>query len=274
MIAADIYNRGTSMKMIRGRSLNLHKIVFDLRYLYGYTYLDRCGKTINAIIKECPEWVPSDQASPQNTPLMSMLNGCLFNFSSIKMDFSIEQSLDSEIGQSDLNAFMTQVGLVSRIVIDQLSLKEFLRVGLRAWYIARCESKPEAEKWLASLEVYSISDKARKAFGEVVDAVGIAIVIAGEDRMYRLSLNGVERSGQIDRANDTVPIRASMLSNDQKRIYKQRLNQKRNPGGMPQYAAMIDIDAYQENPYDVDPRDFAESSLSQFGKRLEAAVLH
>ena len=44
-----------------------------------------------------------------------------------------------------------------------------------------------------------------------------------------------------------------MLSEHQDMEYKRSLAKKRNPGGMPQYAAMIDIDVYQEKPVYIDP---------------------
>ena len=40
----------------------------------------------------------------------------------------------------------------------------------------------------------------------------------------------------------------------------------------PENAAMIDIDAYQENPVEVDPRDFVETSHTQILTRLQKAV--
>src|SRR5262245_52552735 len=98
---------------IRGKPLIIHKVVFELRYRFGYTYLDRCGRTINAIMRESPEWIPVDQVSPQNTPLISLVNKCMFNFSSLKMDFTMERLLDSEIEDHEMDHFKGQVDLNS-----------------------------------------------------------------------------------------------------------------------------------------------------------------
>src|SRR5208282_3622759 len=129
--------------MIRGKQPLLHRITFELRYLYGYTFLYRCGKTMNAIMREAPEWIPRDQVSPQNSPLISIANNCAFNFSTVKMDFDLQQPLESEIEPSDLSRFVSQVDLVSRIVIDELGLREFSRIGIRAWYVFSCQDREE-----------------------------------------------------------------------------------------------------------------------------------
>ena len=44
---------------------NLHSYVYELRYNYGYTYLDRCGATINEILRNKPGWVQND-INPQS----------------------------------------------------------------------------------------------------------------------------------------------------------------------------------------------------------------
>lgn len=100
--------------MVRGKPPILHRVAFELRYLYGYTFLDRCGRTMNAIMREAPEWIPRDQVSPQNSPLVSVANNCVFNFSTLKIDFGLEQPLESEIQPKELSYFVEQVDLLSR----------------------------------------------------------------------------------------------------------------------------------------------------------------
>jgi len=86
---------------LAGKSSILQKIVFELRYRYGYTYLDKCGRVINLIQREIPEWVPqADQVNPQNAPLVSLTNACLFNFSSHSLSFSLEKPLGKEPHQT------------------------------------------------------------------------------------------------------------------------------------------------------------------------------
>jgi hypothetical protein len=242
-------------------------VVFELRYRFGYTYLDRCGRAINAITRESPEWIPIDQASPQNTPLISLINRCVFNFSSIKMDFALERLLDSEIEDRDVEHFKGQVDLISRIVIDQLGLSEFSRIGLRAWYVFRCPSKEESESWLRNLGLYTVSPDLQSAFGAELESIGLAVVIKGDDRMFRVSFNGVEQVAQVDRGAEFIAVNPRQLSKDQDKILKKQVLQRSS-----QFAAMIDIDTYLDDPLGPDPRDFIETSLQLSLKGLKSAT--
>lgn len=258
--------------MMRGKPPILHRLVFELRYLYGFTFLDRCGKTMNAIMREAPEWLPRDQLSPQNSPLISVKNNCAFNFSSMKMDFGLEQPVEAEIEPTDVSHFIEQVDLVSRIVIDQLGLKEFSRIGIRAWYLFRCQDKEESERWLKQLELFTISDRLNRAFGGEVESAGVSVIILGDDRKFRIALNGVEKGGQIDRGSEVVLINTRALSKNQDKVFKEQLRRKGSLRAMPTSAALVDIDAFQEDPISIDPRDFVQTSLDQFLTRFRSAL--
>jgi hypothetical protein len=262
---------------IKDRKAILQKVVFELRYNYGFTYLDKCGRTINAIMREQPEWViKNDTSNPQVGSLVSLRNGCSFNFSSFKYDFSLEMPLgrDHPLSDDELKDFVEQVDLLSRIVHDHLGLKEFNRIGFRAWYLFGCRDKEEAEQWLGSLSCYSISPKLSAAFGGQLESTGVAAVIAGTDRKFRAAFNVVERHAYLDLGEDLLQVRASSLSKEQKKHLQKQELVKRRMRSNPEYAALIDIDAFQEEPLTVDPRDFIETSLQQFSDGLTKAVLN
>jgi hypothetical protein len=260
---------------IKGKNAILQKIVFELRYNHGFTYLDRCGRTINAIMREQPEWIlKSDPPNPQTAGLVSIRNGCSFNFSSFKYDFSLEMPLGAEQSLSDdeLKDFVEQVDILSRIVQDHLGLKDFSRIGFRAWYLFGCRDKEEAEKWLCSLSCYSVSPQFSAAFGGQFESAGVAAVIAGADRKFRVAFNVVERHAQLDLGEELLQVRASSLSKEQNKHLQKQERVKRRMRSNPEYAALIDIDAYQEEPLVVDPRDFIETGLRQFSAGLTKAV--
>lgn len=257
---------------IFGKSPILHRLAFELRYLYGYTFLDRCGRTMNAIMRVAPEWLPRDQTSPQNSPLLSLENNCVFNFSSIKMDFGLEQPEDVEIGTADVNQFVEQIQLVSQIVIDELGLTEFSRIGVRAWYLFRCQDKAESERWLRQLNLFTVSGTLSQAFGGEVESAALSVIIAGSDRKYRIGLNGAERSAKVDRGSDIVTINPRALSKNQDKILKEQLRRRGSLSAMPIHAVLIDFDAFQEDPISIDPRDFVLTSLKQFLPQLFSAV--
>ena len=190
------------------------------------------------------------------------------------MDFSIEQPIESQIESRDVELFKGQVDLLSRIVIDQLELKEFTRIGLRAWYLFRGQDKPEAETWLRNLGLYTISGNLETAFGGKIESVGMSVVLAGEDRKFRIAMNGVERGAQVDRGAEVIVIRSSSLSKNQDKYFKEQLRRKGSLRAMPEFASMIDVDAFQDDPISIDPRDFIETSLDQFMDRLWKAIPH
>ena len=69
----------------------LQKVAFELRYRRGYSYLDKCGRTIDALMTQQNEWVlKDDSVSPQNAPLLSLRNQAALNFSSKKLDLGLE----------------------------------------------------------------------------------------------------------------------------------------------------------------------------------------
>jgi hypothetical protein len=259
---------------VRGKPSILHKLIFELRYRHGYTYLDRCGKTINAIMSSHPEWMPrSEHVSPQNAPMVSAVNQSVFNFSSKKLDFSLEQSIRSGISAAEVESFCSQVDQLSTIVITQLSLKEFERIGLRSWYIFPCTDKDEAEKWLTDLGAFQIAPELGAIFGGEIRDVAVATVVSGTDRDYRIGFNSVEKLALIDLGSEVMAVRTSALSRDQGRAFAH--HQKREPNrviAMPAFAAMIDIDAYQEAPKWPDPGDFVRTSLNEARRRLEDLV--
>jgi hypothetical protein len=67
-------------------------------------------------------------------------------------------------------------------------------------------------------------------------------------------------------------VRASSLSKDQNKFLQKQVQARSRMRANPEYAAMIDIDAFQEEPPSVDPRDFIETSAQQFAGRLGAAL--
>ncbi len=259
---------------VRGKPSLLHKVVFELRYRHGFTYLDRCGKTLNAIMKSSPEWIlRSDQVGPNNAPLVSTENQCTFSFSSQKLDFSIEQSPRNELTKTDIEKFAEQVGLVSTLVIDQLSLKEFSRIGLRVWHMFPCNDKAESEKFLTDLPAFAISSDLITAFGGSVTSVGVAVVISGDDRDYRVGFSCVERLALIDLGSELLSIRKTGLSPEQQRsLSRQGSSEPNRVYSQPAFAAMIDIDSSREEPEWPDPVDFVLTSLTESTRRLENSL--
>ncbi len=258
--------------IIKGKSPNLQKIVFEMRYLQGFIYLDKCGRTINEIIEIYPEWIVKTIPDAQAAGLTSLVNGCQFNFSSHKMDFSLEQGIGgAEIRVEDLSHFIKQVGLISALVMESLALKEVTRVGVRTWNIFPCSSEADSKDWIKSLGLLSDHQNLITAFNGTLDTVSLTVVIRSEDRNFRIEVGAVERQAQFDAGQDILSIKASAQPKNQRNILLQQMQAKRRMIANPEFASLIDIDVYQENPMVLNPSDFIESSIKKAEDGLASA---
>src|SRR5438552_2177385 len=94
------------IRLIKGKEPLLRQLVFELRYRFGFSYLDRCGKILNRITREYPEWVVGNEISPQNAPLYSMRNNCRFNFSATRLDLNLDRTVGDTVSDEDSAAFI------------------------------------------------------------------------------------------------------------------------------------------------------------------------
>jgi hypothetical protein len=261
------------IRLIHGKEPLLRQLIYELRFLHGYSYLDRCGKILNRISREQPEWIIGD-ASPQVTPLYSSRNGCRFNFSSTRLDLNLDKTTaDDGIGNSEVAEFVEQVDALSQIVIDELGLKEFLRQGCRAVYLFPCENKTDSNQWLRDLKVFSISPKIHEVFGQIDEAATVAIVVHGPDCRYRISFSGAEISAQVNIGTELLNVRASSLPTRQREHMISNLQAQRRKKINSGFAAAIDIDAYHEEPPSVDPPGFVKENAGNFESKIRAVLV-
>jgi len=210
---------------INGKTAIRHKVVYEVRYWQGFTYLDRCGRILNRIVELNPDWVVRDaEVNPQGAPLANLRTGTRFNFSAAKYDFELEQVLGKELAieQDDIDQFVEQAYLLSGIVHEELGLKEFAREGFRIWYLFAADSKEDSDTWISQLNVLSV-DTIAKAFEGTIQARGFTVVIAGKERKVRISVNSAERFAQLDLGDSILQINPRALSKDQDKVLLQQL---------------------------------------------------
>jgi hypothetical protein len=157
-------------------------------------------------------------------------------------------------------------------VIDQLGIDDFERIGCRLWYIFPCDTQEESEAWLESLKCYSVNTKLIESFGGVNEAIGVSIIIAGGDRKYRIAFNGVQRAATVDLGKGVLNIRIKELSEDQKEFLKEQEKTRARIRRAPDFPAMIDIDAFVEDPESVSAVDFVRTTFDEALARLRQAV--
>jgi hypothetical protein len=258
---------------LRGKDAIVQKLVFEVRYLYGLTYLDHCGRTANAILKSFPEWILQPElVNPQNAPLISTRNACTFNFNALRYELSLERALGKPpLTEQEVKDFANQAENLHGIVAEHLELGEFSRVGFRVWYVFGCGSREEAEEWLRNLGCYKVDDSLLKSFEGRLDASNFAVVIEGEDTKFRIAFNGVENPF-VDTGQRDLMIKPHSLPKHQREslLKQQQLKKRREEN--PRFAAMIDIDAFRDEPVDIAPKDFITNNLELSGEKLKLAV--
>ena len=259
---------------LRGKEPILQKIVFELRYRHGFMYLDRCGRMINTIIREYPEWtIDPSNPNPQGATLVSLANSCVLSVGTRKLDLAIEMPLGGEpLREDDVTDVADQVDTTTAVVVDLLDLTDFSRIGCRLWYLFPCQNQQEAESWLASLGCYSVSDGLKAAFGGATEAIGISVVISGEDRKYRIAFNGVQRAATVDVGKEVLNVRAKDLPVDQRKMLLEQEKAKSRLRQAPDFPAMIDIYAFVEDPESPDPRAFVITTHKTALEQLRKAV--
>jgi hypothetical protein len=263
--------KARGVRLISGKEPLLRQLIFEVRYRGGFTYLDKCGRILNLISRDYPEWVIGNEITPQSAPLYSMVNGCRFNFSATRFDFNLDKTVGDPI-TDEVQQFIDQVGTLSQVIINELALKDFIRMGVRGFYFFPCDSKDESEKWLRDLAIYTVSPRVTSAFGDQIEGGSFGVVVSGSECRYRIAANGVEISAQMNVGTEILSVRASTLKEDRlKHLVKQREVERQlriNPG----FAAVIDIDAFHEDPPSIDPRDFARRNLDTFLDKLRRAL--
>jgi hypothetical protein len=258
---------------LKRKTAILQKIVFELRYRRGYLYLDKCGRTVDALMANEPEWVLKDESvSPQSAPLISLHNQCVLTFSPKKLDLALEmQSGGESLNDSDVATFAQQVETTSALIIQELGLREFERVGFRTWFLFPFQTMAECRDWIIDLGFVQVSDKLRTAFGGNLNALGASAVFEGPTT-FRVAVNQVERTAQIDLGQEILNVRASKLPNKQREVFLQQQKVKKRMLANPEFAVMVDVDASQEEPQTLSLRSFVESSVTTIRNNLLQAA--
>jgi hypothetical protein len=259
---------------IKGKVPVTLKVAFEVRYRQGYTYLDRCGRTINLIQEYHPEWIiAGSQPNPQSGTMLNVERGTKLSFSSHKFDMGIDRpTLAGDLDQEKIEQFATDAEELSSIVFDQLGLADFSRIGCRVWFLFPADSEVESWKFLDSLNLYSVSPALIAAFGERESAT-FSMTATGQDRKFKVSCEFVERTIEVDvgEAVVNVPVQA-LPSHERRKALLKKLEAKSRKEKHPPFATSIDIDAYREDPEILKPAEFVLSSIKMASEGLRAAI--
>jgi hypothetical protein len=254
-----------------GRSANYHKLVFEVRYDQGFTYLDRCGATANRILATDPAWViRGNNVNPQGAPLIHAVTGTQLTFNMYKYDFSLDQPLGREaaLTNADITAFVSQVTSISSILHEELSLTRFQRKGFRVWFVFPAESDEDSNDWIKRLGGVTVAPMVSERLDGELESQSHVLVIRRLDRKLRISVNPVERLETLDLGTDALRTLPRNLPRAQREAVLEQARARRRILASPEFAVMIDVDAFVDEPIEVDPGPFISESLQLMESRL------
>jgi hypothetical protein len=264
------------VKLLNGKEPQLRKLVYELRYERGFVYLDRCGRILDRITRDKPEWVPSGDVNPQVAPLFNITNRSRFTFGPKKLDLSLDQSFPGSalIDETGREEFVRTADEVSRFIVQELQLTSFSRIGIRSYFHFSTEDEEESQRWLAGLELFTVSQKLLDAFRGELAASGLAIVLVGDDCRYRIELSGIETVTQLDMgAGQALGIREKGIEPSERAAFnKNRLKMKRERDLNTGFVVQIDVDAYQEFPKNPDFGQFATQHTENVLQSIRSAA--
>ena len=84
----------------------------------------------------------------------------------------------------------------------------------------------------------------------------------GEENSYRIALNGVERPAQVPIGDATLTVRSSGLHQKVDAALKKAIKKQRQKQINPAFAAVLDIDAYRNDPAELDVANFIQECNS------------
>lgn len=261
-----------STKLLKGKEPLLRRVLCEVRFRDGQLYLDHTGRMLKKLVCD-PSWIVSPDPTPKGTTVFHIVEGLQLSFSihSASLDFD-RSSSDEVIDVEATSRFVARAEETMGFVADQLEVTEYERLGFRQWYYFSFDSKEETEEWLRDIGLFSFSPALTTSFEAAPEAMGVSFVMQGEDRHYRIGLNGIERSAQFPMGDTSLNIRASAIPENQKEVLRAVLKQKRKNQINSSFAAVLDIDTYRSEPKELDINEFLWDCLKGNLERVRSSL--
>jgi hypothetical protein len=251
----------------------LHRMVFEVRYNYGFTYLDRCGVTLNALLRAYPGWTVDD-ANVQGTVLRCPNVGAAFAFNSQKLDLNVQQS--QAVAQvMPISDFAHLSSEMAAAVIEGVGIDDITRIGFRVWRLFGQADRKSAVERMRHVGIVSSEAIEAIAHAPIEDVSFSAVVDLGEFQA-RLAVASVEQSIEVDATTlERAAKQPRDLPRDQRKALLDRLKAEKAVKSFPHHAVLVDVDAYAEYPVDNDRERFREFISDAFtrGGDLAQAVM-
>lgn len=237
----------------------LERVVYEIRYSYGHTYLDRCGQTLVDIEQSMPHWMAAEP-TPASGQLLDHTNGFVANFGPVKFDFTANSA-----NLKKIDMIGTSAHAIWDIIKNNLGLSSYIRVGCRFRFLLAKRSIADSESAISKSEFNVMMPKHLSAYTPV-SRQPILVIKSESNVEYRLELQVVTKQNNTSNlALTAAPTR--LLTRNQKQAQSALMKQGRSldtgsPGSSLPYAILLDIDCAQYENINSNPRSFIEDQYS------------
>lgn len=207
------------------KDLKLHKVIFELRYDKGYLYFDVCGKTVKKIEEKMPDFKFRGIEGPNVAVLDDYKDRMVACFAWDKLDIT-------QMYAENVNKFKSAAETFSKVVTESLGVDRFKRIGNRYQFMYKTNSIENASDIIKKAGVITKDWSTLDRLGGELDKASCTAILRRDAYFHRIVLTAVEKQ-------EPVAIRT-------------KPEEEYNP----QFAVLVDIDVYQEDPKSFDVNDF------------------
>lgn len=233
----------------------LDTLSFEIRYAYGYTYLDRAGQTVVDVERRLDGWIPA-QITPNNGLLSHPVNNWTANFDPSHYGFTA--LLLKRTTEVDIETIASETKRVWEIIRANLGLSEYVRIGLRAQLLLPTLSTSDSEARISRSDLNISVPKAMDERGYKTKYRTFVAVFERDGVDCRVGIQGVARTEA--RAPDPIlQQKPAVLSKNQRQVRLQIEQERTQYSVNPMYGVSMDVDISQGDPETVNPVEFIQS---------------
>lgn len=188
------------------------------------------------------------------------------DFSPAKLDLVQTQSADVA-ALREPGLFGALADQLSQIVVRNLEVEEYPRIGLRAWYLYPARDRNQSYEMINSLKIAHVDKDLLQKLGETSET-SFRLVVERHDHMARIAIAPFEQVVPIPPSTVRAARgRARDLPKGQRQALIDRIKAKKAVESYPQFGVLVDLDAYlEEPPTDVSVSNFIDNAVKDFGE--------
>ena len=179
-------------RRITFNDLKLNRAIIEIRYPDGYKYWDCCGNCILRI----------KEKTNDAFEFLELKGGevCVLKSKDVpsnQITFGYKHLTLSAIRLKNLNFFKNYGQILLDVVVNNISIEQITRVGIRFCYIYKTDSQEEANNIISEMKLFNINAEKFDGFGEEVKTERPGLLIIDKDVKINLNISAASSSNEI-----------------------------------------------------------------------------